>query len=162
MSDPVSVLAGMRSTRLQLSCNRASTLSMLLQFLCRQVVSLAEANYTLEILVEGYQNPTHQAMELINFRHGCCEIDSALPCRSCDNAFKFCIREGITGMVQGVCDVAELETGLTELNNDDLTFSQGYDIGGLSNPLIVSGAVWTVSCVCMCVECCDHCTTVAL
>ena len=48
-------------------------------------------------------------------------------------------------MVDGACNVAELNTNLTERENDDLMFSIGDDIGGLSNPVIMSGDVWPVS-----------------
>ena len=126
------------------------------QYNISQALSSVEANYTLEILVEGYQNPTHRAKELITFREGCCDLDRSLPCKSCDNAFSFCIREDTTGKVDGDCDIAELETDLIELENDNLMFSLGDDIGGVSNPFIVSGNVWPVSgyvvCVCVCVQ----------
>ena len=110
-----------------------------------QALSFADANYTLEILVEGYQNPTSQAISLLTFRAGCCERDNTVPCTACDNAFRFCIREGTTGNVEGVCDIAEIETMKIEEDNDDLMFSVGDEIGGLSNPLTVSGDVWPVS-----------------
>ena len=108
-------------------------------------MSVVEANYTLEILVEGYQNPTSQALSLLTFRIGCCERDTAEPCMPCDNAFRFCIRGGRTGMVEGACDIAEIETNQIEENNDDLMFSVGDDIGGLRNPLTISGDMWPVS-----------------
>lgn len=95
--------------------------------------------------MEGYQNPTHKALDLLTFREGCCERDASTPCMPCDNAFRFCIREGMTGMVEGACDIAELETNKIAEDNDDLMFSMGDEIGGLSNPLIISGAVWPVS-----------------
>ena len=105
----------------------------------------AEGNYTLAIWVQGYQNPSHKALELQTFRHGCCERDAALPCDPCDNAFKFCVREGTTGMVLGGCDIAELQTALIADDDDDLMFSLGDDIGGITNPLMVTGDVWPVS-----------------
>ena len=95
--------------------------------------------------MEGYRNPTHQSLEWATFRHGCCDLDSSLPCKACDNAFRLCVREGITGRVEGACNIAELCTHLIALENDDLTFSMGDDIGNLSNPLILSGDVWPVS-----------------
>lgn len=106
---------------------------------------LVEANYTLEILIDGYQNPTSQALSLLSFRKGCCERDSSFPCMPCDNAFRFCIRGERTGMVEGACDIAEMLTNLIEEDNDDLMFSVGDEIGGLSNPLNVSGDIWPVS-----------------
>lgn len=63
----------------------------------------------------------------------------------CDNAFRFCIRSGTTGLVEGACDIAEIETMKIAEDNDDLMFSIGDEIGGLSNPLNVSGAMWPVS-----------------
>ena len=110
-----------------------------------QVVSVVAANYTLEILVEGYQNPTSQALSLLTFRKGCCETDITVPCMPCDNAFRFCIRGNRTGMVEGPCDIAEIETMKIEEDNDDLMFSVGDEIGGVSNPLTISGDVWPVS-----------------
>ena len=108
-------------------------------------MSFVEANYTLEILIESYQNPTHQALSLANFREGCCDLDAALPCKPCDNAFKLCIREETTGMVEGSCSLAELTTTLIAEEDDDLVFSMGDNIGNLSNPLTVSGDEWPVS-----------------
>ena len=110
-----------------------------------QVVSVVAANDTLEILVEGYQNPTSQSLSLLTFRKGCCERDNTVPCMPCDNAFRFCICGGRTGMVEGACDIAEIETMKIAENNDDLMFSVGDEIGGLSNPLTISGDVWPVS-----------------
>lgn len=110
-----------------------------------QALSFADANYTLEILVEGYQNPTSQALSLLTFRRGCCERDAAVPCMPCDNAFRFCIRSGMTGLVGGACDIAEIETMKIAEDNDDLMFSMGDEIGGLPNPLTVTGDVWPVS-----------------
>ena len=51
-------------------------------------------------------------------------------------------------MLEGACDIAEVKTGLIELENDDLMFSLGDDIGGVSNPFTVSGNVWPVSGMC--------------
>lgn len=48
-------------------------------------------------------------------------------------------------MVEGACDIAEMITNLVEEDNDDLLFSVGDEIGGLSNPLNVSGDVLPVS-----------------
>ena len=119
-------------------------------------MSSVEANYTLEILIESYHNPTHQALELANFRLGCCDSDTTLPCKACDNAFRVCVREETTGVAQGGCSIAELTTSLIALEDDSLMFTVGDDIGGLSNPLVVSGNEWPVSgmvrvCVCACV-----------
>ena len=113
-------------------------------------MTFVEANYTLEILIESYHNPSHQSVEWATFRFGCCDLDNALPCKACDNAFRFCIREEATGLVEGACSVTELTTNLIEFQNDDLMFSMGDIIGNLSNPLIVSGDEWPVSGV-MCV-----------
>jgi hypothetical protein len=108
---------------------------------CLAVTSV-EANYTLEILIESYQNPTHQSLRWATVRFGCCDVDSALPCKACDNAFRLCVREEITGLVEGACNIAVLDTNLIALENDDLMFSMGDNIGNLSNPLIVSGEEW--------------------
>ena len=79
-----------------------------------------------------------------NFRFGCCELDTATPCRPCDNAFSVCVREVRLGVVEGDCDVQQESTLIAE-DDDDLMFTIGEDIGGLSNPLTVSGEMWPVS-----------------
>ena len=119
----------------------------ILSFLTWQVISLAEAEYSLEILVLGYQNPTHSAL---GYDGACCEKGS-WPCDLCDNAFRFCIRETITMMTQGACDLAKFETNKIASNNDNLTFSLGDIIGGYTNPFIVSGERWPVSGLLKCV-----------
>ena len=109
-----------------------------------KTVPLAEANYTLEALMVSYQNPTHMAVSLQAFRQGCCEAsDTTLPCSPCDNAFRVCARESVTGVVWGPCDLAEMESELIEENNDDLVFNWG-NVSGISNPIIVSGDMWPV------------------
>ena len=110
-----------------------------------QAVTSVEANYTLEILIESYQNPTHQSLEWATFRHGCCDQDFHPPCKACDNAFRFCIREEATGVIDAPCNIAELITQEIAKANDSLMFSLGDDIGELSNPLTVSGDEWPVS-----------------
>ncbi|CAI7998051.1 Protein jagged-1 [Geodia barretti] len=100
-----------------------------------------ESNYTLEILLLGYENPSHMAKSLENFRSGCCELDTTTPCRPCDNAFSVCVREVRLGVVEGDCDLLEESTLIAE-DDDDLMFTIGEDIGGLSNPLTVSGEMW--------------------
>ena len=112
---------------------------LLVYILTRQVVSLVEADYSLEILVKGYQNPTHQL-----FDGGCCDGGSP-PCTSCDNAFRFCIRSTITRRAQGTCDIAQFTTNKIASKNDNLTFSVGDTIGDCNNPLTVSGERWPVS-----------------
>ena len=107
-----------------------------------QAVSV-KANYTLEILMLSYRNPTSMALSQENFRHGCCERDVATPCNPCDNAFRVCAREVITRHREGACDF-ELESELIKDNNDELMFTYG-DVGGLSNPIRVSGDMWPVS-----------------
>ena len=102
------------------------------------------ANYTLEILMLSYENPTHMAKSLEFFRHGCCELDATTPCRPCDNAFRLCFREVGTGVAEGVCD-REMESMLIEQDSDDLVFVIGEYVGGLSNPITVSGEIWRVS-----------------
>ena len=119
-----------------------------------QVMSSVEANYTLEVLMVGYQNPLHMALELINVRHGCCNSDRELPCEPCENAFRVCVREMITEVVSGECGLLNLESKEIPDDDDDIVFTD--DIGGLSNPIIVSGDVWQVhgkgSGVCVCVH----------
>lgn len=112
----------------------------ILSFLTWQVISLAEADYSLEMLVLGYQNPSHKSL---GHNGDCCEKDP-LPCDLCDNAFRFCIRETITMMTQGVCDF-KFETNKIASNNDSLIFSLGDTIGGYTNPFTVSGERWPVS-----------------
>ena len=51
----------------------------------------------------------------------------------------------MTGLVGGACDIAEIETMKIAEDNDDLMFSMGDEIGGLPNPLTVTGDVWPVS-----------------
>ena len=48
-------------------------------------------------------------------------------------------------MVLGGCDIAELQTALIAQDDDDLMFSLGDDIGGVTNPLMVTGDMWPVS-----------------
>ena len=95
----------------------------------------------------SYQNPTHMAVSLQAFRQGCCEAsDITLPCSPCDNAFRVCGRENVTGLVQGECKLVEMESGLIEENNDDLLFDpESFNISGLTNPITVSGDMWPVS-----------------
>ena len=100
-----------------------------------------EGNYTLEILMLSYENPTHMAQSLENFRHGCCEIDTTTPCRPCDNAFRMCVRDIPTGVAEGACDI-EQESMLIDEDSDDLIFAIGQSVGGLSNPINVSGQMW--------------------
>ena len=103
-----------------------------------------EANYTLEIMVHGYRNPTHQSLGQALFRHGCCEGDRDLPCSPCDNQFQFCLKN-ITGEMYDGCEIGYMESELVAEDDDDLTFSPGDDIGGLTNPLLFSGESWPVS-----------------
>ena len=94
----------------------------------------------------SYENPTHMAFSLENFRQGCCERDSARPCNPCDNAFRVCARQTPTGMTEGHCNLIDnMESTVIAPDNDDLTFTIGEDVGGLSNPIVVSGEMWTVS-----------------
>ena len=108
-----------------------------------QVTLTVEGNYTLEILMLSYENPTHMAESLETFRHGCCELDQSTPCKPCDNAFRVCVRETPTGAIEGGCDFTEESTLIAE-DDDDLMFTIGEDIGGLSNPVTVSGDMWPV------------------
>ena len=110
---------------------------------CVQVMTPVEANYTLEIRLTGYQNPTHMAADLANQRQGCCDFDPALPCESCETAISICVRERITDEVSGACGLLKLESNETGGDDEDLVFTD--DIGGLSNPIIVSGDMWKVS-----------------
>ena len=113
------------------------------------------ANYTLEVLMLSYHNPTHMSLSLENFRQGCCESDNALPCNPCDNAFRVCVKEIHAQIVpfeeiiqQFNLDeegLLKLETSLIVFDNDDLTFPSGEDVGGLSNPIRVQGDLWPVS-----------------
>lgn len=94
----------------------------------------------------SYSNPLHLAQEHINFRHGCCERDAATPCAACDNAFNVCVRETPTGETTGNCDFGgEKVSSRIEDNNDDLMFQIGENVGGLSNPIVLSGEMWPVS-----------------
>ena len=105
-----------------------------------------EGNYTLEVLMLSYENPTHMALSLEGFRQGCCERDSARPCNPCDNAFRVCARQTPTGMTEGYCDLIDnMESTVIDPDNDDLSFNIGEDVGGLSNPIVVSGEMWMVS-----------------
>ena len=92
----------------------------------------------------SYENPTHMAESLETFRNGCCELDISTPCRPCDNAFRVCVRETPTGVPEGSCDFTEESTLIAE-DDDDLIFTLGEDISGLSNPITVSGDMWPVS-----------------
>ena len=103
-----------------------------------------KANYTLEILMLSYRNPTSMSLSLENFRQGCCERDAGTPCSPCDNAFRLCAREVITGQREGDCEFKQ-ESELIEENDDDLIFTHGEDVGGLANPIRVSGDMWPVS-----------------
>ena len=103
-----------------------------------------KANYTLEIMVHGYRNPTHLSLEQALYRHGCCEGDRDLPCSPCDNAFQFCVRD-YTSETHDGCEIGYMESELVAEDDDDLTFSPGDDIGGLTNPLLFSGETWPVS-----------------
>ena len=94
----------------------------------------------------SYRNPTSMALSLENFRHGCCERDAATPCNPCDNAFRVCVRETPRMAVEGKCDL-EMESELLEENDDELTFTIGEEVGGLNNPIRVSGEMWPVSIV---------------
>ena len=116
--------------------------------LFEQAISKVKPNYTLEILMLSYENPSHMATSLETFRHGCCERDAATPCDLCDNAFRVCVRERATREIAGGCDLLKMESTLIEEDNDNLTFTIGQDIGGLSNPILVSGELWHVSLLC--------------
>ena len=96
----------------------------------------------------SYRNPTSMALSLENFRHGCCERDAATPCNPCDNAFRVCVRETPRMAVEGDCDF-EMESELLEENDDELMFTIGEDVGGLPNPIRVSGEMWPVSEYCV-------------
>ena len=43
------------------------------------------------------------------------------------------------------CEIGSMESELIAEDDDDLTFSPGDDIGGLTNPLLFSGEAWPVS-----------------
>ena len=103
-----------------------------------------KANYTLEILMLSYRNPTSVALSLEHFRHGCCERDAATPCNPCDNAFRVCASEVITRSVEGACDF-EQESELIKEDDDELIFTPGEEVSGLANPISVSGDMWPVS-----------------
>ena len=107
-----------------------------------QVLVSVKADYTLEIMLHAYQNPLHLALDQAFFRHGCCEGDRTLPCLPCDNSFQFCLQR--EPLDEG-CDLGFYESDLVAQNNDDLMFSPGDDIGGLTNPLLFSGTTWPVS-----------------
>ena len=92
----------------------------------------------------SYENPS-LATSLETFRHGCCERDIDTPCDLCDNAFRVCVRERATREVEGGCDLLRMESTVIEEDNDDLMFTIGQDVGGLSNPILVSGKLWPVS-----------------
>ena len=104
-------------------------------------MSTVEGNYTLEILMLSYENPSHMAKSLENFRLGCCEGDTTTPCRPCDNAFRVCVRN-IPTILEGDCDLTKQDSTLIAEDDDDLMFTIGEDIGGLSNPITVSGEMW--------------------
>lgn len=92
------------------------------------------ADYELNIRVVRYENPSHR-----DFHGSCCDIF----CHSCDTYLRFCLRPPghSTNTIGGYCP-QELLTG--EVGGDDITF--GNTVGGLSNPLSVSGVgTWLVS-----------------
>ena len=104
-------------------------------------MSTVEGNYTLEILMLSYENPSHMAKSLENFRLGCCELDTTTPCRPCDNAFRVCVRNIPT--IEGDCDLNQQDSTLIAEDDDDLMFTIGDDIGGLSNPILGDVGMWS-------------------
>ena len=94
-----------------------------------------------------YINPTHAA----NADGRCCDLQSDRPpgCRSaCDNMFVLCFREAgdrNQTFSSATCPQGRIETGLIQDDDDDLIFTSGASLSGISNPLIASGVIWPVS-----------------
>ena len=49
------------------------------------------------------------------------------------------------GSPANVCDIDRLQTTLIERDSDNLMFREGQSIGGVQNPIAVSGVTWPVS-----------------
>jgi hypothetical protein len=100
-------------------------------------ILLVEAGYRFEILLVGYQNPFHR---LTNGDY--CEGPNQRN-NPCDNAFIICIHH--IGTPPNDCDIDRLQTTQIRRDNDDLVFNEGQSIGGVQNPIAVSGDTWPVS-----------------
>ena len=98
---------------------------------------VVEAGYRFEILLVGYQNPWH-----ISIYGDYCE-GSDQRNNPCDNAFTICIHQ--RGAPDNECDIGRFETTLIRRDSDNLIFTEGESIGGVLNPITVTGDTWPVS-----------------
>ena len=103
-----------------------------------QVVLSVNAGYVFELLLLGYQNPAHRC-----FDGSLCERGE--PNNLCDNAFKICFTHRDTSLRDDSCHIRQFSTQTIELDNDNLTFREGETIGGVDNPIQVTGDTWPVS-----------------
>ncbi|CAI8029505.1 hypothetical protein GBAR_LOCUS16762, partial [Geodia barretti] len=102
---------------------------LLVSFVTQCVVPSVNAGYTFEMLLIGYQNPSHRSS-----RGGLCERrDDSDPC---DNAFKICFRHR-DSPESSSCDIGKFQTEKIVDDNDNLVFMEGESIGGVHNPITV-------------------------
>ena len=109
---------------------------------------LCSGNYTLEVLLESYSNPSHKLAD-----ESCCnDRISDYDCQTsiCSNLFVFCVRPYgyLPSSGQEVCpDISEVYKTFV-IKDDNITFTDKQvfnSIKHISNPLKFSGNVWPVS-----------------
>ena len=101
-----------------------------------QVLPSVKAGYKFEILLVLYENPEHRTRT-----GGYCERSNRN--NPCDNAFRICVRT--RGAPGDACDIRGLETTKIGENDDHLPFSEGQTVGGVRNPITITGDKWPVS-----------------
>jgi hypothetical protein len=97
-------------------------------------VPSVNAGYTFEMLLIGYQNPSHRSYD-----GRLCERDDSDG--HCDNAFKICFRHRDSPETSG-CDIRKFQTEKILEDSDNLVFMEGESIGGVHNPVTVTGETW--------------------
>ena len=101
------------------------------------------ADFAVEVLLESYSNPGHNASGLGG---NCCESDCD---DSCHNKFKFCLTTtgGVEHVRSDTCSYGYQETRVVEMNDNSLFDPRDVFRGvndEFSNPLMFSGQEWIV------------------
>lgn len=109
-----------------------------------------DADYTVTIELQSYQNPSHMRAQ----SNDCCDGGCNDPC---DNRFRFCYSDSIDVTEHiGILEVrpeeavigCQFASGLVAADNDNITFQSGRIFGeNTRNPLTFQGDIWPVSIV---------------